>query len=248
MGNHNGARAVWVSGASGDLGQAMVRRLLSEGYRVFGGYYRNDKALAEWTEAYPQQFMPVFLDVSSEASVREAHQRISEQLEKAPLFGLINAAGVDGYALLQDVTLNEWRRIMETNVTGTFLLSRVVLPEMLRARSGVILNLSSIWGARGAAMEVAYSTSKGAVDAFTRALAQEVAWSGIRVNALAPGVVQGHMFAHLSPEDQADTLADIPFGRAATPQEIAAQAAFLFSDDAAYLTGQIITIAGGFVL
>lgn len=240
-------KTVLVTGGSGGIGGAIVRAL-AEDYRVILTYHHHPERGLALADALGPQVTALPLDVADEASVEAFRVNLAELLGEASLWGLVNACGVDAYGLLQDISLADWQTIMDTNVTGTFLVTRAFLPQMIRAQAGAIVNLSSIWGARGASCEVAYSTSKGAIDAFTRALAQEVAYSGIRVNALAPGVVQTAMFDHLSPEDRAATVADIPFGRPAAPQEIAAYARFLLSEEAAYLTGQILTVAGGFVI
>ncbi len=241
-------RAVLVTGASGGIGAAIATELAQKNWRVFIGYHHNRQRAQALAEQLGDNTYAVSVDVRDEASVDEMMAHVTRIQKEEPLYALVNCAGVDRYGLLQDVSLDAWRHVMDTNVTGTFLVTRAVLPGMIHAQQGVILNLSSIWGARGASCEVAYSTSKGAIDAFTRALAQEVAWSGIRVNALAPGVVRTTMFDHLDVTDQVATLNEIPFGRAAEPEEIAHYASFMLSDEAAYLTGQIITAAGGFVI
>lgn len=242
------SRSVLVTGASGGIGAAIATELAEKNWRVYIGYHHNRKRAESLSEMLGENAYAVAVDVRDEASVTAMMQQVAHIQQEEPLYALVNCAGVDRYGLLQDVSLDAWRHVMDTNVTGTFLVTRAVLPDMIRAQRGVILNLSSIWGARGASCEVAYSTSKGAIDAFTRALAQEVSWSGIRVNALAPGVVRTSMFDHLDVADQVATLNEIPFGRAAEPEEIARYAAFMLSDDATYLTGQIITAAGGFVI
>lgn len=240
-------KPILVTGGSGGIGGAIVEALAKE-YQVFFTYHCHAETAQQLAERLGHHVTALPLDVRSEVSVQALQASIHDHLGETPLWGLVNACGVDAYGLLQDISLSDWQYIMDTNVNGTFLVTKAFLPEMIHAKTGAILNLSSIWGARGAACEVAYSTSKGAIDSFTRALAQEVAYSGIRVNALAPGVVQTAMFDHLSKDDQAATVEEIPFQRPATPEEIAQYARFLLSDEATYLTGQIITVAGGFVI
>ncbi|MFP5527357.1 elongation factor P 5-aminopentanone reductase [Peptococcus simiae] len=241
-------KSVVVSGATGGIGTAIVRDLAQAGWQVFAGYRQNLAKAQALAAAFPDQVIPIQVDVRQEASVDRLFQVIDEALAHEPLEALVNAAGIDHYGLLQDLDMAHWEDILATNVTGSFLMARAALPQLIHAKHGSILNISSIWGARGAACEVAYSTSKGAIDAFTKALAQELAPSQIRVNALAPGVVATAMFDHLSPDDQAATLAEIPFARPATADEIAKYARFLLSEEAAYMTGQVITVAGGFVI
>lgn len=241
-------RSVLVTGASGGIGAAIAKELAEKKWRVFLGYHHNRERAEALAEQLGDNTYALHVNVRDEASVDDMMAKIARIQKDEPLYALVNCAGVDQYGLFQDLSLSAWRHVMDTNVTGTFLITRAVIAGMIRAKQGVILNLSSIWGARGASCEVAYSTSKGAIDAFTKALAQEVSWCGIRVNALAPGVVRTTMFDHLSEADQKETLSEIPFGRAAEPEEIAHYASFMLSDEAAYLTGQIITMAGGFVI
>lgn len=241
-------KAVVVSGGTGGIGAAIVRELAKEGRQVFVGYHRNAEKAEQLAADCGDRVIPLQVDVRDEGSVARLFDTVDRLLDHEPLDALVNAAGIDHYGLLQDLDMDHWQDILAVNVTGSFLMVRAALPQLIHAKHGSILNISSIWGARGASCEVAYSTSKGAVDAFTKALAQELSYSGIRVNALAPGVVATRMFDHLSSADQAATLAEIPFGRAASPEEIAKYARFLLSEDAAYMTGQILTVAGGFVI
>lgn len=241
-------KSVFVTGGSGGIGSAIAEKLAKIGWEVHLGYHHQVCKSEKIRAKYPTNIILHQVDICDETSVQDVQKAVKAYRQGNPIDALVNCAGVDGYGLLQDLSLSDWKHIMDTNITGTFLMTRAFLPQMIANRSGSILNLSSIWGARGASCEVAYSTSKGAVDAFTRALAQEVAYSGIRVNALAPGVVRTKMFDHLNQEDQAATLSEIPFARAAEPKEIAHYAAFILSERANYLTGQIITVAGGFVI
>ena len=159
---------------------------------------------------------------------------------------LINNAGISYIGLLQDMTLNEWRRIINVNLDSAFLTSRAALNLMIPKQSGRIINISSIWGERGASMEVAYSASKGGLNAFTRALAKEVAPSNIQVNAIACGVIDTEMNRCFSTEEMASIIEEIPADRLGLPSEVASLAVSLASAPA-YLTGQVITIDGGFV-
>ena len=160
---------------------------------------------------------------------------------------LVNNAGISYVGLLQDMDPADWYRVISTNLTSVFNLSHLALPGMIRQHAGSIINISSIWGKTGASMEVAYSASKGGVDAFTRALAREVAPSGIRVNAVACGVIDTAMNAHLDLQEKADLADEIGLGRFGAPEEIAAVVRFLASEEASYITGQIIIADGGFI-
>lgn len=159
---------------------------------------------------------------------------------------LINNAGISHIGLLSDMTDDEWHHVMSTNVDSVFYCCRSVIPYMVHNHNGRILNISSVWGSVGASMEVAYSASKGAINSFTKALAKELAPSGIQVNAIACGLVDTSMNAHLSPEEMEALYEEIPSGRAAGPDEIAS---FVYSvvTGSKYLTGQILTMDGAWI-
>jgi 3-oxoacyl-[acyl-carrier protein] reductase len=159
---------------------------------------------------------------------------------------LVNNAGVAHVGLLTDMSDEDWSRVIGTDLSGTFYCCREALPEMIRAHSGVIVNIASMWGEVGASCEVAYSAAKGAVNAFTMALAKELAPSGIQVNALAPGMVDTRMNSHLS-QDETDAIRDqIPAGYIASPEEIA-RAAMNLLDMPPYFTGQVVRLDGAWL-
>lgn len=157
---------------------------------------------------------------------------------------VVNNAGIAHIGLLSDMTPEEWHGLMRTNLDSCFYTSKLAIPRMLKKHSGCIINISSVWGNAGASMEVAYSASKGAVNAFTRALAKELAPSNIRVNAIACGVIDTDMNSHLSGEELAALKAEIPADRLGTPQEVA-ELILQTAQAPSYMTGQIITIDGG---
>ena len=156
---------------------------------------------------------------------------------------LINNAGISHIGLLQDMTDEEWHRVIDTNLTAVFHTCRLAIPLMLRSGTGRILNISSVWGNTGASTEVAYSASKGGLNAFTKALAKELAPSNISVNAIACGYINTAMNAHLTEEEKKDLFSEIPSGRPGTPPEVADLAA-LIAQAPLYMTGQIITMDG----
>lgn len=159
---------------------------------------------------------------------------------------LINNAGISYIGLLQDMNINEWNRIWNTNVTSVFNCCNNVLPHMISAKSGKIINISSVWGNAGASCEVAYSATKGAVNSFTKALAKEVAPSNIQVNAIACGAIDTEMNNHLSIEDKISLAEEIPAGRFGQPSEIGRLVSSIISAPS-YMTGQIITADGGWL-
>ena len=176
--------------------------------------------------------------MSSSSDVRELFEGITD------LDLLVNNAGISHIGLLQDMTDDEWDEVMGTNLSSAFYTCRAAIPLMLKNKSGRILNISSVWGNVGASLETAYSASKGGINAFTKALAKELAPSGIAVNALACGVVDTDMNNAFSDEDMQALKNEIPMGRITTPEEVASQALLIIKSPV-YMTGQIITIDGG---
>ncbi|MBR5420667.1 MAG: SDR family NAD(P)-dependent oxidoreductase [Lachnospiraceae bacterium] len=230
-----------VTGASRGIGAAIARKLASEGFHLtLCCRQQQDKleALAkELTESSGLTPRCLTGDVA-DPSFAEELLKGTEQIGL-----LVNNAGISHVGLLQDMTNDEWARLMNVNLSSAFYLSRAVIPKMLAARSGRIINISSVWGRVGASMEVAYSASKGALDAMTRALARELAPSGIAVNALACGYIDTEMNAHLSPEEKKALGEEIPAGRAGTPEEVA-ECVSLLAKAPVYLTGQVLTLDG----
>ena len=163
-----------------------------------------------------------------------------------PVTGLVNNAGIASQKLFTDTTPEEWNAMMGVHAGGAYYTCRRALPSMIRSRRGSIVNLSSIWGLTGASCEVAYSAAKAAVIGLTRALAKEVGPSGVRVNCVAPGVIDTDMIAGLSEDTRRELAEETPLGRLGTPEDVAAVVAFLLSDEAAFLTGQVLSPNGGF--
>ena len=184
--------------------------------------------------------LAVRCDVANEAAVNAAFAR----LPGTDL--LINNAGIADYALINTITPERWHRLFAVNVDGAFYCIRAALPHMLRQQSGCILNVSSMWGQIGASCEAAYSATKGAILALTKALAQELGPSGIRVNAVAPGVIQTDMCAHVDPSVMEGLRQQTPIERLGTPEDIAR--AMVYLADAAFVTGQVLPVNGGFVI
>lgn len=238
-----------VTGASRGIGSAIACRLAKEGYDVCINY-RQSKAEAEEVKARiiseGGKAIAVYADVSSRSDVDEMVRQTRAAFGKISL--LVNNAGIAAYGQFQDLTDEIWSRIFSVNVNGAFYACQAVLPDFLHEHAGCIVNISSIWGQNGASCETAYSCTKHAVIGFTRSLAAELAPSGIRVNCVAPGVIKTDMLNALD-EEVLDILADqTPMGRLGTAQEIAAIAAFLASEEASFITGQVITADGGFKL
>ncbi len=161
---------------------------------------------------------------------------------------LINNAGIADYHPINWTEPEVFRRVMDVNVTGAFLCAKAVLPAMLRRQAGVILNMSSMWGLVGASCEVAYSASKAAVIGLTKALAKELGPSGIRVNAVAPGVIATDMMKTITPEIMEELRQETPLERLGQPEDVANTLWYLASEQAAFITGEVINVSGGFVI
>ena len=237
-----------VTGSSRGIGRAIAAELARAGYKVCINYLeRKDKAeeLAAILTAEGCEVMTYQADVSCRSAVNSMVAAIKEKWGSVSL--LVNNAGVAGQCLFQDITDDMWNRYFGTNLNGAFHTIQAVLPDMLHEHEGNIINISSIWGVRGASCEVTYSCTKHALIGLTRSLAMELAPSHIRVNCIAPGVIRTDMLDAL-PDGALEQLSEeTPLGRLGEVEDIAGAALFLASEKAAYITGQVLTIDGGFI-
>lgn len=231
-----------ITGASRGIGRAAAECFGAAGYNLILTCRNSMDALRETAsllqEKYDISCCALRADMGREEDVIQLFQSIEE------LDVLVNNAGISHIGLLTDLTAEEWHRIIAVNLDSCFYTCRAAIPLMLKNHSGKIINVSSVWGTQGASMEVAYSASKGGVNAFTRALAKELAPSGIQVNAIACGIIDTAMNDCLSPEDKAALTAEIPADRLGLPEE-AAKLILQTAQSPEYMTGQIITIDGG---
>lgn len=237
-----------ITGSSRGIGRAEAITLARDGYAVcVNCVEREDKAqeLVDMLRSNGCETMWYKADVSDSTAVKQMVAAIEEKLGAVTL--LVNNAGIAKQCLFQDMTEDYWRHIFDVNLNGAFNTIQAVLPNMLHEHSGCIINTSSIWGQHGASCEVAYSATKHAIIGLTRSLAQELAPTNIRVNCVAPGVINTDMVQVLG-EETLDALAeDTPAGRLGRPEDIAAVVSFLASDAASFITGQVITSDGGFM-
>lgn len=243
-----GEMTVLVTGGSGGIGGAIAERFASVGMNIVIHYMNSHEAandVARRCMALGAKVMTVAADMKD----RNQLVRMGERLESSGMQPdiLVNNAGKAHYGMLADVSEEEWDEIMDVNLKGTFLCSQIFMPHMVSQRFGRIINVSSIWGISGASCEVAYSASKGGVNAFTKALAKELAPSGVTVNAVAPGAVHTSMLANLQEEEVRMLEEEIPAGRLATPGEISSLVYFLALPESGYITGQIISPNGGWI-
>ncbi|MDF1615950.1 elongation factor P 5-aminopentanone reductase [Petrocella sp. FN5] len=236
----------FVTGASRGIGEAIAITLAKNGYDLIITSSKSQLALenvALKIEKLGVRCLWIASDVSSYEDTQRLFERIADYTDHLDL--MVNNAACSYVGLLTDMSLETWHHILNTNLSGLFHTSKFSIPMMVAKKKGVILNISSIWGASGASCEVAYSASKGGVNTFTKALAKELAPSNIRVNAIACGVIDTPMNAWLSSSEKENLISDIGLGRMGTPQDIANMVLFLASDASAYITGQIITVDGG---
>ena len=235
---------ILITGGSRGIGQAMVRKFAKEGYSVAFTYKSSVDAAEELVKETGA--LAIMADSASEKEIAAAVAKAGKALGGIDV--LINNAGISSYSLLQDLTLSEWNECIAINLTSAFLYSREVIPYMLKNHEGRIINITSIWGLVGASCEVHYSTAKAGLIGFTKALAKELGPSGITVNAIAPGVIETDMNAHLSGDDLKALEDETPVGRIGKADEIASAALYLANEGSSFITGEVLNVSGGIVI
>ena len=237
-----------ITGASRGIGAAIARAFAGAGYHLALCCHTNEKKLLQLSEELKEQYhirtMTFTGDVGDHTFMDEMVSQTLSALGGIDV--LVNNAGISYIGLLTDMDISDWDRMVATNLTSVFSACRLVVPSMVSAKSGRIINISSVWGNVGASCEVAYSACKGGVNAFTKALAKELAPSNIQVNAIACGLIDTDMNRCFSPEEKQALMEEIPAGRMGAPEEVA-KIALSLAEGPSYLTGQILTLDGGWI-
>ncbi len=241
-------KTVLITGASRGIGRAIACRFAAGGYDLVLTCRTNRALLEELQRELQEQHDTHCLLSVGNLAEKDAAARLLDAVGETgrTVDVLVNNAGISHIGLLQDTTWEQWQDLVGTNLTAAYSLCKEVIPGMLWNQSGKILNISSVWGCVGASCEVAYSATKGGLNALTRALAKELAPSHIQVNAIACGAIDTEMNQFLSPEDRQSLEAEIPAGRMGTPEEVA-QLAWQLAEGSEYLTGQVIRLDGGWI-
>ncbi len=229
-----------ITGASGGIGREMALSLARKGYSLYLHYHENEQSIDELMNEIKEVDVR---KIKADLSKREGVEKIIRSIQH-PIDSLILNSGSSYVGLMTDMTDLQVEEIVQHHITSPFLLTKALIPSMVKCKSGNIVAISSIWGLTGASCEVLYSMVKGGLNTFVKALAKEVAPSGIRVNGVAPGAIATKMLADFS-EEEIDTLCnEIPMGRLGEPKEVAQLVTFLLSDQSEYVNGQIISING----
>ena len=239
-------KVVIITGAAKGIGRAITEKLARKGMHVIANY-KTSKKEAELQENLKKEGYSIDIfkaDVSKRNEVENLINFTIQKYKKIDI--LINNAGIDQYKLFTDITNEDWSNMINNNLNSVFYMSQEAVKYMLKEHSGCIINISSIWGITGGACEVHYSVTKAAIDGMTKALAKELAPSGIRVNSIAPGMIMTDMNNKFNEQELKEIIKEIPLERIGRPEDIAKCVAWIVEDE--YTTGQIISPNGGWVI
>jgi 3-oxoacyl-[acyl-carrier protein] reductase len=242
-------KTVLVTGASRGIGRAIATVFARNNYNVMINYFKSEREALTLEQELKQQGCTVAV---YQADVTQRTQVAAMIVESEKIFGsidvLINNAGISQFKLFTEISDEDWELMLATHLKGMFNCCQEVLPQMIQRKKGKIINIASIWGMVGASCEVHYSTAKAGMIGFTKALAKELGPSGIQVNCIAPGIIDTDMNKGLDETEKSQLLEEIPLQRFGKPEEIAALAFYLASPEADFITGQVLSPNGGFVI
>lgn len=236
-------KVVLVTGASRGIGRKIAIDLSQKGYKVIANYNKSEEQAQKLKEENPN--IEIYkADVSKREEVKSMIEDIIKKYQKIDI--LINNAGISKSNVFTDVTDEEWDILIKSNLYSVFCVTQEVLPYMINKKEGCIINISSIWGMVGASCETIYSVTKGGIDAMTKSLAKELGPSNIRVNSIAPGIIDTQMNENLTKQDINEIESDIPLGKIGKTADISKCIKWLIEDE--YTTGQVISINGGWII
>ena len=236
-----------ITGASRGIGREIAKELAKKGIQVIANYNHSEKEAIKLKEELQKQNIEIDIlqaDVSTKEGAKKLADYTLKKYKKIDI--LINNTGISEYKMFTDETDDDWNRVINTNLYSAFAMSREVIPNMIYNKNGCIINISSIWGTVGSSLEVLYSISKAGLDGMTKALAKELGPSNIRVNSIAPGIIDTKMNSKFSIEELEQIKDEIPLERIGLPQDIAKCVKWLIDDN--YTTGQVIGINGGWAI
>lgn len=240
-------KVIIITGASRGIGREIARELAEEGEKVIANYNKSEEAANNLKEELNKKNIEIDI-VQADVSKREDAKRLAQYALKkyGRIDVLINNAGIAEYKLFTDETDEDWQKIMNTNLYSAFAMSQEVIPNMIHNKKGCIINMSSAWGVVGGSLEVIYSVSKAGLDGLTKALAKELGPSNIRVNSIAPGMINTKMNDKFNKEEIEELKEEIPLEKIGEPSDIAKCVKWLIEDT--YTTGQVISINGGWII
>lgn len=240
-------KVVVVTGGSKGIGAEIVKTLANEGYKIVLNYNKSEESAKKIQEELLNKEIKIEIFKADVSKREESKKLIKFTIEKFNTIDiLINNAGIAQEKIFTDITDEDWNYILQNNLNSTFYCTQEVVEKMIHNKKGCIINISSIWGITGASCEVAYSTTKAAINGFTKALAKELGPSNIRVNAIAPGIIDTQMNRNLTAEELENIKNEIPLEKIGKPKDIAKCVKWLIEDE--YTTGQIISINGGWYI
>lgn len=240
-------KIVLVTGGSRGIGAGIVKLLVENGYKVILNYNKSEKCAQEIKKQLQEQNIEIDIIKADVTNKDEINYMINNIIDKyGKIDVLINNAGIAQEKVFLDISDEEWQKMLDANLNSVYYCTKMVLPHMLNRKEGCIINISSIWGVTGGSCEVAYSTTKAAINGFTKALAKEMGPSNIRVNCIAPGIIDTDMNKNLSKEDIEQIKEEIPLNKIGNARDIAKCAKWLIEDS--YTTGQIINVNGGWFI